>query len=690
MSSVAPSPRAVRRLRLHALALRLAAFAILWIAAALPAAAKTDWEPVSPADLAATRSPNSPEADSEVLFSHVTLDYAHSTTVRRNHIRAKIYTTRGVDHASVFSIEYTKYTPAYEIAARIVRPDGTVTELTKNDFRESTAYKYLGYDGKRISFTFPNLQPGDLIEYRWTEDFDRWAYASYYILYCQLAEVPVREFVFEIKGSRADYDVSWFNCKPERMDPKSRKLVIRDLPPLIEEPFMPPGTETQSWILMVFTANILRFKSDEAAWEYLGEYVAEEFRLHAAPSRGVRAKTAELIAGAADDEEKVARCYRYVQAAIKNLDYDESPALAAAKKNRADAQREPSAAQTLERGYGNSSDIANLFAALVNAAGFTTRPAMSGNREDILNIRIPKGWVLARRETVLVKLGDRWACCTPGDPLVPWGLLRTNDAGALLYVCDEKKCWWSTAPVSSPAQTETLRTGRFTLDGEGNLDGTVTLQLTGHRALRARSAARNQPDEEIQKTIRDQVTKRLATAEVSEIKWENLEDPNRPLAIHYNVHVPAYAESLGSRLAFPINFFVANNPEMLTAETRRHPIFFDFAETERDDIEIVVPSDFTLDAPSSPAPVGAADDIIHASYGLNYHPKTHTLNYRREYVLGLNGMITFQAQSYGALRPVLTRIHRSDMHRLIVKPKASKAAPAATQPSTGTPAPESP
>jgi hypothetical protein len=214
-------------------------------------AARIKWADISPEDLAATESKSSPGSDSEILFSRHLLDNSPSSTWTENHVQAKIYTPKGVELASIFNINYSKDYRVTNIAARLVKPDGRSSELTKQDFRETTLYKQGGYEFKRVSFAFPNLQPGDVIEYSWTEAIVD-SFLSRYDFFCQ-AEVPTREYLLEVEGSRTDFDVMWFNCKPEKRDPKSHRIVFKNLPPFVEEPLMPPETEFRGWITILFS-----------------------------------------------------------------------------------------------------------------------------------------------------------------------------------------------------------------------------------------------------------------------------------------------------------------------------------------------------------------------------------------------------------------------------------------------------
>jgi hypothetical protein len=637
-------------------------------------AARIKWADISPEDLAATESKSSPGSDSEILFSRHLLDNSPSSTWTENHVQAKIYTPKGVELASIFNINYSKDYRVTNIAARLVKPDGRSSELTKQDFRETTLYKQGGYEFKRVSFAFPNLQPGDVIEYSWTEAIVD-SFLSRYDFFCQ-AEVPTREYLLEVEGSRTDFDVMWFNCKPEKRDPKSHRIVFKNLPPFVEEPLMPPETEFRGWITILFSHPYMRFYKNDSAWKMIGDSLAEEYRLSSVPNKAVRAKAAELIAGAATPEEQLVRLYEYARS-MKNFHWTDLATVVAEKKKRDKEEESQLPATTMERGCGYPSDIDRLFAGLARAAGFEVRRAISADREKILNIQRPRGYIFTDRYSVAVKVGEKWKFFTPGEFMVPAGLLSTQDLGATTYVCDEKESWFEQIPFSTPDQTSSRRVGRFTLDDEGNLEGDVEVQLGGLTAVRARERWWNQSENEITSNLRETTADRLPTAELTEVKLENLSDTVRPLIIRYKVRVTGYASSIGSRIAFAPNYFEANSKETFTADVRRFPIFLEFARHEHDDVKITLPSGYMLDAASAPVPVGTAEEIASSTYRITYSGKTRILGYERDYTLGRGGNVQIATAGYEPLRRLLGRIHRSDTHQLMIKPKPVVAAPEA-------------
>lgn len=663
--------------------------AAVWIVAIGHAA--TNWEPVSAEDLAATDSKSAPGSDSEVLFSRHTLDSSYGDNYLNHYIRIKIYTKKGIERESIRSFESEKHHKVARVQARVVRPDGSIVVLKEDDVKVTTVAKRGGIEIRRTAFALPDLRPGDVFEYRyeeWMPTGDRDSTMGYTI-FAQQAEIPTREWSFEVVSSAKDYNVMSFNCPDPEVKTKSHATVFHHLPPFFEEPDMPPEKAFRGWVLVLFTTPFLRFYNESSAWEEIGDYLAENFRLETNPDRAIREKAAEITQGATSPEDKLNRLCRYCQQDIVNLDYNATAAAAEAKKKRDEEEDVQTGTKTLSRRMGLPEDILRLFGALARASGFEVRYALGNDRHEFLDLNTPRGWVFADRRLVAVKLGATWKFYAPGNPYIEPSIIPTNDEGAHEYICDEKKSWFTVAQIAAPEQTVTQRVAHLTLDADGNLDGTVEVQMTGHRAYSARYRWIESSTEEITKDIRAEFSERLPNAELSDVAWENLNEYDKPFIIRYKLHIPGYAETIGTRLAFAPNFFKANTSPRFTAEERRYPIFFEYAEQQRDQIDIVLPPDFSLDGASAPVPIGKPTDIINAQYKVGYSPKSRTLRYHREYTLGAGGVIDFQAASYPAIRQIFSGIEKSDTHQIVIKPKPAAAPAEGAEKAASTPAPGS-
>ena len=639
--------------------------------------AKDKWDAVADADLAAKESASSPGADAEILLSRQVINANWDESTLYHYVRAKIYTQKGVEDWGRFRAEVAPRARVKNLAGRVVKPDGTTVELQKSDFHESVLVKHEDDKWKQTEFAFPNLAPGDIAECQWTEVFPAWL--SGYSGFIQEA-FPLREFRITIEKFPTAYWVEWQNCKGTQQSANGgteMTLVVRNLPAFEKEDDMPPEWDFRAGLLLIPDD---RGTSKQEQWQKFSLRESDGYP-YMNRKAGLKKTVAGLVAGAQTDEEKLQRLYRFCQSEVGNLKSSDTAAAKAERDKRNNDKRDrfQEPADTLESRLAWPGEINLLFAGLAKLAGFEVKRVDNASRADILNVKTDIGWVFLDREQIAVRVGGTWRFCAPGNYWVPYGMLDSNDEGVTALMCDPDKVIFDTTPVSPADKSQVVRKGRFTLDRDGTLDGEVEEAFSGHEGIALKQKNAEKSADETDRDFREQLGKRLPTAEISDLRWENLHTHEFPVSVHYKVHAPGYAEEAGKRLIVTPEYFEAGRQAQFAADQRKIPIFFPYAHEEHDDIEIVLPEGFELDHPSAPGDVAAQEKTIGAHYFLGYKPAHRILSYKRDFVLGGNGAISFQTASYPALKKRFGRLHESDTHALILKPAAEKvAAPAAT------------
>lgn len=667
-SASAPGPTQV--LRLGAVMRRCAWLPVfVLLTAVLSAAEKSPWDPIDPADLAATTSQTSPGAEAEYLFIHQRL-VEHSLGLESdNYVRAKLYTRGGVDHANLLRVESGEWLHVRKLQARVVKPDGRSLELKKEDFHESTLVKDdSGASQKVISFAFPNLEPGDIVEYRWREQASTWMTFWHY---CQ-QEIPVRDYLFVIEATNGAV-ISTNNCPRAEYagaDTDTLSVTIRNLPAFVAEPHMPPERDLRGWIRLIYNS---KDETIAEGWQRFGTAEADFFNIQTKPSSAISQKAAELVKDAGGDEDKIHRLYDFCQTQVTNFTWDDSPEMRGAKARhdaKSDLQRPR---ETLLKRQGNATEINWLFASLARAAGFEVRRALHADRSDLLNIAMRNGWDYMNRAAVAVKVREQWRIFSPGYYILPFGLLSEEAGGATAFIADRKNSIFVTLPVDEPSASTITRKGQLQLDAGGNLHGTIEYVYTGLSAVTQKSLCWWKSPAEVESLLRSRIVSRLPTAELSDITWEHLRSHDLPVILRYTVDVPAYAQRIGPRFVFTPNYFDAGSSPEFPQSERHHPVLFPLARTEHDEIEISLPPEFELDQATAPASVARKEDPVHASFALRFFPKRHALAYERTYVQGEGGQIVFPVEGYPWLKKTFDELHRSETHTLMLKPRTAPA-----------------
>ena len=129
-----------------------------------------DWLPVLPEDLAMNDNPKQPGLDAMILYRNVVVDVSKANTAgdaESEYYRIKIFTQEGTKRGHV-QIEYDKkIANVVRVEGRTIRPDGSIVKFD-GQVLETTVEKSSGQKVLAKSFTLPDVEPGCIIEYRYS------------------------------------------------------------------------------------------------------------------------------------------------------------------------------------------------------------------------------------------------------------------------------------------------------------------------------------------------------------------------------------------------------------------------------------------------------------------------------------------------------------------------------------------
>lgn len=624
-------------------------------------AADDEWRPIDPADLALKAPVVEPDADAEAIFWDVRIDDAGETDLVLSHyIRIKIFTDRGREKESKIDISYLNGTKIKDIAARTIKPDGSILELAKNDVIERTVVKVNGGKLKTKTVAFPGIETGAIIEYKWKEVISD-ASANNLRLQFQ-REIPVQSITYHIKPSHSynNVDVRAFNmARPEFQKEKNGFLftTVTKVPAFREEPMMPPDDSVRSWAIIKYQSFF-----NLVGYQLMAHQIYVGFQPYLKVDDEIKRKSAEIVAGATTPEEKLEKIFNFCRTSIKNTN-DMTSGFTRDEIEKLKENKKP--ADTLKRGVGPGIDINLLFAALAHAAGFEASVALSPDRSRNFfakNVVIPGTLHVAN---IAVRVGTTWKFFDPGFHYVTPGMLRWQEEGVEALIADETTAWVTT-PMSPPEKSRETRNATLRLDENGTLEGDVTVQYTGHLAVEKKAFNDDDSLNQREENLKDAVKNRISAAELTQIVIENVTDPSKPFIYKYHVRVPEYAQRTGKRLFLQPAFFEKGIPELFSAGTRHYPIYFHYPWSEEDKVVIVLPKGYVLDNADAPAPFsGGAITSYKVTMGMT---KDHsTLVYFRSFFFGGDSTILFPADRYQALKQFFDEVNRSDNHTITLK-----------------------
>jgi len=603
-----------------------------------------------------------PDADAEAIFWEVRLDDKKSNKLSYNHyVRVKIFTERGRERFSKFDIPFYKGRKIEEVAARVIKPDGTTVEVRPEDIFEREIIKAGKIRVQAKSFAVPGIEPGVIVEYRYKEIVKNDSINNERLLFQR--DIPMQKATFYIRPYEGQYiNFDFRNMPSTRFVKNSDGFYVGTLanvPALKEEPLMPPDDEVRRWVHLSYGSN------SSFTWNLFSYGVGEAFNKLIKPDKEIRKKAEELTAGAQTDEEKLRRIYDFAQKNIRNATFDPSFSEA-----QLESMKIKDVEDVLKRGVANAAFVDLLFASLARAAGFEVSIALAGDRnENFFNPMTVINPSYVRPAAIAVRAGNGWRYFNPGMPYLPFGRLVWNEEDVYAMLVGESGHQWKKTPLSGVLQSPARRSGKFKLSEDGTLEGLVRLEYEGHQAISRRRAEFKDSPEKREENIKEEIKKRMSAAEVSEVTIENFNDASKPLTYIFKVRVPNYAQKTGKRLFFQPGFFEYGTSPVFSSATRTHSVYFQYPWLEEDELEFEMPKDFLLDNAEAPGDVTDSSKIASLKINIGVDKVSGKLIYKRKFYFGNGGMLLYPVATYPALKSMFDAFHKSDTHTITLKQK---------------------
>ncbi|MEP7147808.1 MAG: DUF3857 and transglutaminase domain-containing protein [Acidobacteriota bacterium] len=644
-------------------------------------AQEKDWRPISPAELTAKTPVVEADADAEATFWEVRIDDSSSEDLSlRHYVRVKIFTERGREKYSKFDIPFTKGMKIKELSARVVKADGSSTEIKKEDIFDREIIKAGGVKIRAKSFAVPNIEPGVIVEYRYKETINDAGARGMRLAFQR--DIPIQNLSYFYKPYNSQspgYQNYNFTDVKFVKDEKGYWLASRkNVPAFKEEPRMPPEDMVRPWMLLT-GARIQIMGASAFGISYTVKDPSNASRYWGAVSAGyaplvkfmtkssgeIKKTAAEITAGASTPNEKLQKIYEFCQTQIKNTSFD--PALT--DEDRKKLPKVDSISEVLKRKSASSQYIDLLFGALANASEFETRIAFTGNRSEMFFTPEMTNESLIHPAAIAVKVGNEWKYFNPGLSFLPYGMLVWYEEGTWALLIGEKNFLWERTPIADFSKSEAKRTGRFKLLEDGTLEGSVRIEYSGHRAVTYRMENYDESVDKREEGLKNEINEHLSTAEITDIKIDNLTDPSKPLVHIYNVRVPGYAQKTGKRLFLQPGFFEYGAEPLFSSTGRKYDIVFNYPWSETDKVTITLPPGFDLDNADAPGTLGDSQKIGSLVITMGLDKANNGLVYDRKFHFGGGGNIVFEASAYPQLKGLFDEFQKADGHTVTLKQK---------------------
>jgi hypothetical protein len=621
------------------------------------------WRPVSQAELDMKTPKVEPDADAEAIFWEVRVDDKKASRLSYKHyVRVKIFTERGRERFAKMDIPFMKGKKVEDVAARVIRPDGSIVELKPTDIFDREIARAGKVRVQAKSFAVPGIEPGVVVEYQYSETIKGDSASGERLVFQR--DIPMQRVSYSVRP----YANSSLAFNPYNMpDTKFVKgadgfhtATLTDVPAYKEEPYMPPDDEVRKWVYLSYQSlgSFLQWPMLSARWSTLLKSMSK-------PKKDVRLKAEELTAGASTDEEKVRRIYQFVQQRIKNVSLD--PSFTDDQVEDLDID---STSDILKKGMGTSGHIDMIFAALLKAAGVDVAVVLAGDRSD--NFFNPDKYPFANFiewSGFAVRIGSQWKFFDPCGPYMPFAGVPWKRENVRAMIVTEGNFVWYTIPASAPAVSPARRTADLKLLPDGTLEGQVKIEYEGHQALSRRIEQFKDSPAKREENIRDEIKGKLSNAELTGISVLNFDDNTKPLTYVMTVKVPNYAQKVGKRMILQPGFFENGSKPAFSSATRTYSVHFPYAWSEADTVAIKLPDGYELDGADTPGEVADSAKIGSDRITMGIEKSGNVLHYTRSFHFGGSGKLLFPVSAYTPLKGLFDAFHKADTHAISIRQK---------------------
>jgi hypothetical protein len=628
-----------------------------------------DFQPLGPDDLKMTSEPLAPGAPAIILYRQVDRDDngGYGTAHEFSYIRIKILTEEGRKHADVELPYYREGANIIHINAHTVKPDGSVIPFDGKVFDKSLVKaRGLGLSAK--TFTLPNVQIGDVIEYYYTTDL-KYVYDSHWIL---SEDLFTKRAQFSLKPYQPHYTVINLHWTWQYLPPGSQpteapnhliKMQANDIPAFQTEDFMPPENELKARVDFIYEEG-QSDKTPEIYWKRIGKNLNGELERFIDKRKAMEQAVSQIVSPSDPPETKLRKIYDRVQQ-IRNKSYEVSKT---AQEEKRDKEKPVQNVEDLwKRGYGDGNQLTWLFLALARAAGFDAYGCwVSDRHEYFFNHEVMQSTKLTAN-VVLVKLDGKDLYFDPGAAFTPFGMLTWAETGVEGLKLDKDGGTWIKTTLPGSSDSRIARKAMFKLTDTGDLQGHLVVTYTGLEAMYHRVELRNEDDVARKKFAEDLAKEQVPIGVEAEMTnkpdWSS---SNTPLVLEFDMKVQGWASPAGKRATIPAAVFTAHEQHVFEHANRVHPVYIEYPYEKRDDITIELPDGWQV----SSIPKAQDQNGHVVGYVMKVENNKNTLQLTRD--LHIDFLLLPQ-KYYPSLRDFFQIVRTGDEEQIVLQPGRASA-----------------
>ena len=579
---------------------------LLLLAALVPLAASAQdlpirWGEVSDAEWSWSEVPNDPDAAAIVLgdvgVDEVVDDPRGLRYRRRRHFRVKVLSEAGYRQGEI-ALRYPSVDQLHRVRGHTFVPEPS-GQIRRVELAGASVFRERVRDGvDEVRFTMPALAPGAIFEVEYTWETDdvvtppAWTFQS---------DEPtvVSEYRVEIPGYLDHATVQQDGAVGQRIESDVARAgrstrarwTGRGLPAVRDEPYTTTEADYQARVQLQLRRYVLPGQPPRDVLRTWPE-VAQTLERHEAfgqrlRSSRLRRAQVEGVAGTADERARAV----YDQVRTGYVSNGRRGVFAGRDLN-----------DVVEARSGSDPELTLLLAALLREADVPAQLVLISTRGNGRpNELYPIVDQFDRLAVAVADDGGRITLLDPTDPARPYGVLPVESLNQRAWLADPVGPRWIDVAPPSDTGTATLVDG--VLGRDGQLTGSVQLQLSGYDAQRVRDEMADEPAAGPAQAASGAAVLRAADASgdvrIAAVEVDGLADPGAPLAVTASFVAPA-AESVGDELYLSPFVLMKLDENPFQSATRTFPVDFAYPFTRTYVASITLPEGYV--AEEVPAP----------------------------------------------------------------------------------------
>ncbi len=554
--------------------------------------------------------------------------------------------------------------------ARTIQPNGKILTLGKEDLhRVVVKPDFVSFsDDKSVSFTFPGVEEGAILEYSYKiKRYRRPVFRLVWYIQSSFPKLYTKfgiEFPHVFLSEKHGWTFAPSNIHLDSPEIKNhiRKTglleyktqtyswELRNVPALHREPAMPPFEDV---------AQLLRVEYKYKSWDHLTREYWDlvESRFEQSDNEAMRRLAREITGEAETEKEKIEKIFNYLQNNYRYVAMDIE-----------DSGWIPNYPEDIIRNkYGDCKDMSVMAVTLLRALNIKAYPALVKTTDaGTLNTRVISldfNHMVVMAET---EKGKTYWLDATGDAC-PLGEVYASLEGAkALILYPDGSGRLKTIQPSSAQSNRFLRTVLLKLDKEGQLTGRVTLKATGNYNLSMRGSLREATTKDMHRIISGYINSHWPDVEINNLEYDDPKIPARDFNISFDVNMGNFAVDASELLVLkPTIFNLDAQLNDFQDTERRHDVVFKAPFSIKDHVELQYdPERYSLSARPKTIHVRALFGFVNARPDID--SKTHTIAYTVDYAITKKRI---SAGNYPDFRVLLQNLAKCERQNIVLAPK---------------------